>query len=81
MRLERADGGRQDLDFDAAVPMYINRPYMVERLAQQVYASSHQNILQDFIFVTHTQVGDPTPAFLLLPCPVRYCSLSAQLPP
>ena len=56
MRLERADGGRQDLDFDAAVPMYINRRFMVEWLAQRVYASNHQNILQDFIFVTHTQM-------------------------
>ena len=56
MRLERADGGRQDLDFDASVPMYINRPFMVEFLAQRVYATDHQNILQDFIFVTHTQV-------------------------
>lgn len=56
MRLERAEGGRQDLDFDAAVPMYINRPYMVEWLALRVFASNHQNILQDFIFMTHTQL-------------------------
>ena len=29
MHLERADGGRQDLDYDAAVPMYIDRKYIV----------------------------------------------------
>eukprot|EP00966_Prymnesium_polylepis_P200830 4653551-Prymnesium_polylepis.3 len=28
MHFERAEGGRQDLDYDAAVPMYIMRPYM-----------------------------------------------------
>ena len=30
MHLERAEGGRQDLDYDAAVPMYVMRRYMVE---------------------------------------------------
>ena len=53
---ERADGGRQDLDFDAAVPMYINRMYIVQFLTPRVFAKGHSNILEDSIFVTHTKV-------------------------
>ena len=53
MHLERAEGGRQDLDYDAAVSMYINRKYMVEYLHEKVYSSGHKNILEDFIYVTH----------------------------
>lgn len=56
MHLERAEGGRQDLDFDAAVPMYINRKYMVEFLQSRVFERSHKNILEDFLFVTHGTV-------------------------
>jgi len=32
LHFERAEGGRQDLDYDAAVPLYIMRPYIVEFL-------------------------------------------------
>ena len=53
---ERADGGRQDLDFDAAVPMYMNRQYVVEFLTARVLAKGHSNILEDSIFVTHTKL-------------------------
>eukprot|EP00966_Prymnesium_polylepis_P222071 5138240-Prymnesium_polylepis.1 len=53
MHLERAEGGRQDLDYDAAVSMYINRKYMVEYLHEKVFSSGHKNILEDFIYVTH----------------------------
>ena len=46
MHLERAEGGRQDLDYDAAVPMYVMRPYMVELLHSRVYSKGHKNILE-----------------------------------
>lgn len=50
MHIERADGGRQDLDFDAAVPIYIDRPYLVEYLYSRVHAQHHSNILEDFLY-------------------------------
>ena len=53
---ERADAGRQDLDFDAAVPMYINRKHTVDFLRPRVYAKGHSNILEDSVFVTHTKL-------------------------
>ena len=56
MRLERAEGGRQDLDYDAAVPMFINRRYEVEYLDARVYASDHKNILEDAMYVTRTKL-------------------------
>lgn len=40
----------QDLDYDAAVPIYINRRYLVEYLHAQVFASNHKNILEDFLY-------------------------------
>ena len=53
---ERADGGRQDLDFDAAIPMFVNRTYMVEFLSHRVLAKGHSNILEDSIWITHTKL-------------------------
>ena len=55
MRLERAEGGRQDLAFDAAVPIYINRKYMVEFLHEKLDAAGHSNVLEDFLFTAHTK--------------------------
>lgn len=52
IHLERADGGRQDLDYDAAVPMYVNRKYFVEFLHNRVFEKKHSNILEDFLYVT-----------------------------
>ena len=54
MHLERAEGGRQDLDFDAAVPMYILRKRLVEFLHMLVFSADHSNILEDFLYVTLT---------------------------
>lgn len=53
MHLERAEGGRQDLDYDAAVPMYVMRRYMVEFLHEKVYSTGHSNVLEDFLYVSH----------------------------
>lgn len=53
MHLERAEGGRQDLEYDAAVPMYVNRKYMVEYLAQRVHEPGHSNVLEDFLYKSH----------------------------
>lgn len=53
LHLERADGGRQDLDYDAAVPLYIDRRYFVEYLHhERVFMKGHKNILEDFLYVT-----------------------------
>ena len=52
VHLERADGGRQDLDYDAAIPMYIDRKYFVEYLHTVVFGSKHSNILEDFLYVS-----------------------------
>ena len=41
MLYERAEGGRQDLDFDASVPMYVNVEYVVEYLHPKVHAQAH----------------------------------------
>ena len=40
----------QDLEYDAAVPMYIMRQYMVEFLHSRVYSKGHKNILEDFLY-------------------------------
>lgn len=55
MHIERAEGGRQDLEFDAAVPMYINRKYMLEYLHKRVYGrpAGDSNVLEDFLYVVH----------------------------
>lgn len=42
----------QDLDYDAAVPLYVNRKYFVEFLHERVHLKSHENILEDFLYVT-----------------------------
>lgn len=42
----------QDLDFDAAIPLYIDRPYFVQYLNGLVFGPDHSNILEDFLFVT-----------------------------
>ena len=52
MCLERAEGGRQDLDYDAAIPLYVMRPYIVEFLHTIVYGADHSNILEDFLYVS-----------------------------
>ena len=56
MHFERAEGGRQDLEFDAAVPMYVNRRYMVEFIDARVFSAGAQNKLEDSIYVTHTKL-------------------------
>ena len=52
IHLERADSGRQDLDYDAAIPMYVDRKYFVEYLHTVVFSSNHSNILEDFLYVS-----------------------------
>ena len=53
---ECAEGGRQDLDFDAAIPLYIMRLYMVEFLHKLVYGADHSNILEDFLYLSFKSV-------------------------
>ena len=52
MHLERADGGRQDLDFDASVPIYLLRKHMVDFLHLHVFGADHSNVLEDFLYIT-----------------------------
>lgn len=42
----------QDLDYDAAVPLYVNRKLFVEFLHERVFQREHSNILEDFLYVT-----------------------------
>ena len=51
VHFERAEGGRQDLDYDSAVPLYIMRPYMIEFLHTLVHSADHSNILEDFLYI------------------------------
>lgn len=46
----------QDLDFDAAVPLYVDRKYFVEYLHGIVFTKAHSNILEDFLYVTFRSV-------------------------
>lgn len=45
-------GGPQDLDYDAAVPLYVDRKYFIEFLHERVFLLKHSNILEDFLYVT-----------------------------
>lgn len=56
IHLERADGGRQDLDYDAALPLYIDRPFFVEFLHDRVFEPQHKNILEDILYVTFRSI-------------------------
>eukprot|EP00965_Chrysotila_dentata_P017966 596706-Pleurochrysis_carterae.AAC.1 len=47
--LERADSGRQDLDFDGAVPIYLNRKLFVGFLKALIFQLDHSNILEDYL--------------------------------
>ena len=42
----------QDLDYDAALPMYVDRKYFVEYLHTVVFGKAHSNILEDFLYVS-----------------------------
>jgi hypothetical protein len=46
----------QDLDYDAAIPLYIMRPYMVEFLHSLVHGGDHSNILEDFLYITFRSI-------------------------
>ena len=47
----RAQGGRQDLDYEAAVAIYINRPYYLKFLNHIMRDPGHSNILEDYLYV------------------------------
>lgn len=49
---ERARGGRQDLAFDGAVPIFANRVLATSFLRELVFTPSHSNILEDFLWST-----------------------------
>lgn len=52
----RAVAVAQDLDYDAAVPLYVNRKYFVEFLHDRVFQRKHSNILEDFLYVTFSAI-------------------------
>eukprot|EP00966_Prymnesium_polylepis_P021601 496634-Prymnesium_polylepis.1 len=47
---ERADAGRQDLDYDSAIPIYMNALFMLRFLHRFVHLSDHSNQLEDFLY-------------------------------
>ena len=53
---ERAEGGRQDLDYDAAIPLYTMRTYMIEFLHTLVFGSNHSNVLEDFLYLSFSSM-------------------------
>eukprot|EP00966_Prymnesium_polylepis_P184914 4285642-Prymnesium_polylepis.1 len=86
MPLERAKGGRQDLAFDGAVPIYANRQLITEFLHELVFVPGHSNILEDFLWhslscaemVALTRVL--TLFDLLLSMPLRWlCGMGSKL--
>lgn len=51
LRLERAEGGRQDLAFDGALPLFVNRMVLLEFLRDVVFVPGHANILEDALWI------------------------------
>jgi hypothetical protein len=51
LKLERAEGGRQDLAFDGALPLFVNRVIFLEFLRELVFVPDHQNILEDYLWI------------------------------
>jgi hypothetical protein len=49
-RLERAGGGRQDLGFDGALPIFIDRAILTEFLSRYVMLPDHSNILEAYLW-------------------------------
>ena len=56
LAIVRAEGGRQDLDYDASIPMYMMRPYLVEFLHTLVFTADHANILEDFLYCSFSSL-------------------------
>ena len=86
MPFERAKGGRQDLDFDGAVPIYANRVLVCEFLHELVFTPGHSNILEDFLWnsLSCVEMVALTRALtlvdLLLSQPLRWlCGKGAEL--
>jgi hypothetical protein len=52
IHFERAEGGRQDLDYDAAIPLFVMRSYIVEFLHTLVFCADHSNVLEDFLYMS-----------------------------
>ena len=46
---ERADGARQDLDFEGCVAIFVNRKYYVEFLKELMLDPEHSNVLEDYL--------------------------------
>lgn len=46
----------KDLDYDAAVPLYVNRKFFIEFLHERVFQQKHCNILEDFLYVTFSSL-------------------------
>jgi len=86
MRLERAAGGRQDLEFDGSLPIFVNRPVLLQYLAPRCLAPGHENVLESFLWsvLSSVEMGAllrvNTLFDLLLSRPMRFlCGSSAQL--
>ena len=46
MKLERAGSGRQDLAFDASLPLFVNRLVIMPFLRSLIFTPGHSNVLE-----------------------------------
>lgn len=44
------------MDYDAAIPLYIDRKFFVDYLHSRVFQKDNKNILEDFLYVTFTSM-------------------------
>ena len=56
MAPERAAGGRQDLEFDASVPIFVDRPLFLKYLTEKCLKPDHSNVLESFLWATLSSV-------------------------
>ena len=50
MKLERAEGGRQDLAFDGCVPIFVDRLILARFMSRFVLKPDHENVLESFLW-------------------------------
>lgn len=80
LRLERAEGGRQDLAFDGAVPLFVDRAVMLEFLRDLIFIPDHKNVLEDYLWtiLSSAEVAAALRVYtlfdLLLSRPMRWLS-------
>ena len=74
MHFERASGARQDIAFDGAVPIFVNRKIMLEFLQTLVAAPGHDNKLEKFLWrvLRRAIPSRPVPSHPIPPTPSQH---------